>query len=133
MNYTIYIAAPFARKADGIAVRGVLQEMGHTVTSSWLDEPDAEGAGLPSDPETCREMSLRDFADIRSASVLLVLTDPRPIGVGHHVELGYALASDLVVVVAGPVKSVFHHLASRIFPSWAAAKMFFEQERTPAT
>lgn len=118
---TIYIAAPWANRATARVVRDELRTLGHEVTSSWLDEAGDAGS-VPSDPEAGRAAATTDFLDIDRAALFLVLTDPRPIGAGHHVELGYALAHRKHIVVVGLIKSTFHYLADHIYPDWPTAR-----------
>lgn len=117
---SIYIAAPWVNKQQSRQVRTELEELGHRVTSRWLDEEDS--SSMPEDPEYCQRVAKEDLRDIDDAHLFLILTDERPVGGGHHVELGYALAREKHIVVVGPAKSVFHHLAHHIYPDWGAAK-----------
>lgn len=117
---SIYIAAPWANREIAKGVRVELVSLGHLVTSRWLDVPDT--GQLPSDRELCLREAKTDVEDIALADTLLVLTDPRPIGVGHHVEFGIALAAGKRIILAGPVKSVFHHMADAIYADWEDAK-----------
>lgn len=119
---TIYLASPWISRDGTRTVRGELVGNGHIVTSRWLDVP--EGAAVP-DRERGLHEARMDFEDIDRADTILVLTDARPIGAGHHVELGYALARGKRVIVVGPVKSVFHYLADEHFENWEIARSFF--------
>lgn len=115
---TIYIAAPFQNRDDARKKRDFLVGKGHVVTSRWIDTPFQGDDTLT--PEQRVAEARMDLEDISRADVFVVLTDPRPIGVGHHVEFGYALAIGLEMVVIGPSKSIFHDLATR-YETWEEA------------
>ncbi len=119
---SIYLAAPWVNREAMRVVRDDLVAMGHVVTSRWLDIEDLGQSPVPDDFEVCREAAINDFDDIIYADMFLVLTDERPVGAGHHVELGYALALGKHVVVVGPIKSIFHHLADHHYATWEEAK-----------
>lgn len=115
----IYLAAPWANRVATRAIRDELVAMGCEVTSRWLDVPD--GPQVPDEARAIQEARM-DIDDINAAEMLIVLTDERPIGAGHHVEFGYAMAIGLDLVVVGPIKSVFHYLAGYRFSDWPSAK-----------
>lgn len=119
MTY-IYVAAPWKNRDQARDAAQALLRDGHRITSRWL----SDGHDLVDiqwrSPQCVREARM-DLADVRDASTVLVLTTSEPIGVGHHVEFGYALATGKVVVVAGPLRSVFHPLANFWYPTWAEA------------
>lgn len=115
---SIYLASPWVCRDRTRAVRSDLVERGYTVTSRWLDVPD--GPAVP-DAARGRAEAAKDLADIDAAEAIIVLTDDRPIGAGHHVEFGYALARGKRMIVVGPVKSVFHYLADDSFEDWPTA------------
>lgn len=117
---SIYLAAPWVNREVARVVRDELEAVGHVVTSRWLGVLDS--GPIPSSPEKCKQEANMDLNDIDLASLFLVLTDERPVGAGHHVELGYALAKKKHIVVVGPIKSVFHHLADHHFDTWKDAK-----------
>lgn len=119
----IYVASPFANQEVSRMVAGKLIGRGHEVTAAWLH---AEAVDM-ADAEASRIAAERDVLDVLRADTLLVLTDFRPVGAGHHVEFGLALAvrylrpQPMFVVVAGPVKSIFHHMADRYYEDWSQA------------
>lgn len=115
----IYLAAPWVNREATRTIRDELVAMGHEVTSRWLDVPD--GPQIPDEARSKTE-AVMDLDDIDRSDCLVVTTDERPIGAGHHVEFGYAMAIGLRLVVIGPMKSVFHYLPDDRFPDWASAK-----------
>jgi nucleoside 2-deoxyribosyltransferase len=102
----IYIAAPFASKAEAQDIRVKLERQGWTVTSNWLDTP----YGVEEcRPEVLREEAFRDLTDIHRASDFLLLNWPGSQG-GMLVELGFAMARGKRIWVMGPLSNVFLHL-----------------------
>lgn len=120
---SVYVAAPFAWRAEAISAARILTERGFRSTARWHSSP---GVDPRTDGAGSRKAAEEDVEDVLAAQVLLVLTDERPIGAGHHVELGLAIVARRVdptrkIVVAGPTKSVFHWLADEVFADWAVA------------
>ncbi len=106
LNLSIYIAAPFQLRQQAIFLMTALEQLGFTVTASWLrvqDMPD------------CDASARMDLADVDRAHVLLALNpaDWGTVGTGgRHVELGYAIAKGKQVILLGARSNVFHHLAT---------------------
>lgn len=99
----VYIAAPFPLKCEAVALKAVLEGLGHSVTSTWLridDMPDTDAAAR------------LDLSDVARADVLLALNpfgwEVKGTG-GRHAELGAALILDKPVVLLGVRSNVFHH------------------------
>jgi len=121
----IYIAAPFKRQAFAANVAKYLVAKGHRVTSRWISATNVELDFHSKAP--CLAESHKDLFDIDAADFVLVLTVPEPIGAGHHVEVGYAIGKGKRFVVAGPIKSVFHHMASHHYLDVEEAFMRIEE------
>lgn len=120
---TAYVAAPFDNQRVAVLAAADMAAHGWEITSTWLT---AKLANMTNRDE-CVQAAKADLADVKRARVLVVLTDPRPIGAGHHVELGYFRAwreieKERQIVVVGPHKSVFHWLADLYYPTWEVAK-----------
>lgn len=111
-----YIASPWVNRAKARLVRSDLLAMGHSVSSAWLDGPDT--GSLPNDRMVAISEALADEREVRGCEGLLTLTVPGTEGTGHIAEFGMALILGKFLVVAGPVKSIFHHRADFIFASW---------------
>lgn len=118
----IYLAAAFNRKAELQSVKKALVEMGHEVTSRWLD-------GDP-DPRP-HLVAQRDLADIDDSDLLVVFTAPRetPETSGHHFEAGYAYGKDIPVWIVGPAENVFYSRTPAF--STVAALLTQLYQRTP--
>lgn len=104
-----YIAGAYARRFEFRQHADQLRALGHTVTSSWIDthedgqDFEAHAAGW----------SKRDFEDIEAADIMLSFTEPKGstnTRGGRHVELGYALAKEKLIVVIGRKETTFHYL-----------------------
>jgi len=99
----IYIAAPYPIRHQAVEVMNWLEATGHTVTSRWL-RGEVEG--------NTDENARKDFDDIASSDALLLINpqDWANVGTGgRHVELGYALAIGITVILLGVRTNVFHH------------------------
>lgn len=118
----VYLAGRYDRRLELLGYAGQLGRH-HLSTARWLTGAH-EGA---TDPETLVRYAAEDLEDIDRSDVLVVFTEDPSIGHtsgGRHVEMGYALASDIEVVVVGPIENIFHHLVeaegSR-YDTWAEA------------
>ena len=99
----IYIATAYELRDHAISVMHHLEALGHEVTSGWLH------GHVGMDDEHAR----RDLADVLAADLLLLLNpaDYAEKGTGgRHVEVGYALALNIPVVIVGVRSNIFHHL-----------------------
>ena len=100
----IYLAASWSRREEMRDVRVKLEGEGHVVTSRWLDEKEGEPKAVA---------ARADLDDIDASDVLLAFTENADVGYqtgGRHVELGYALAKRIPVILVGLRENVFHHL-----------------------
>lgn len=117
----IYIAACFGQQAEVREKAKELEALGHECTSSWrFETPTGDG----SEPEHSKKYALAanaDLTDIRRSDMLVLLTGQVSTTGGKHFEVGYALASELDVVIVGKPENVFHWLLPR-FETWKAFK-----------
>lgn len=114
MSRLIYLAARYGRRDEMQGVAKVIEERGHTVTSSWIDEAQAENI----------DSALVDLQDVDKAEVLVLFTDRHGSfnsGGGRHFEMGYAYATGKVVCVIGDRETLFCHLPGiHVFPDLEA-------------
>lgn len=100
----VYLTAMWKRQEEMRRHRFLLQAHEHVVTSRWLDEQ-------PGTPEyTAAQI---DIDDIDASDVLVAFTEKPDIGYytgGRHIEVGYAIARSIPVIVVGPRENVFYHL-----------------------
>lgn len=126
----IYLAARYSRYAEMQGVRDVLESIGHTVTSRWIDlhADTGERYGrsfnqqeLNDLPKMCSAFAVRDFEDIDASEWLVSFTDKEGGGKGgRHVEFGYAVAKEKRLTVVGPRENVFHtYPGVEWHPSWS--------------
>jgi nucleoside 2-deoxyribosyltransferase len=118
----IYLAATYSRHAEMRGYRSELQNLGHKVTSRWIDVGGEVmgAAGLASVPATGAGYAEHDLEDIRAADVVIVFTDVPSSTGGLHVELGYAFGLGKQVIISGPRTNVFHALPeAKWYPGWA--------------
>lgn len=100
---SIYIAAPYPKRDDAIALMTQLEAAGFIVTSTWLRELDSMADNY----------ARLDLADVAKADCLLAFNpagwENQGTG-GRHVEYGYALALGKAIVLYGAKSHIFHHL-----------------------
>ncbi len=124
----VYLASRYARREEMQAVAADLQQMGHTVTSRWINGSH-ELEDHPA-PEDRRRLAQEDMLDILDANCLISFTEqPRASGEspgrgGRHVEFGIALGGcTMRLIVVGWRENVFHWLPRvEFFPDWQGAK-----------
>lgn len=133
----IYLAARYSRNEEMRGVRDVLEGIGHTVTSRWIDCHAGKyltsftPEHLNSDPEYCARLGLHDIEDIDAADMVISFTDAAGGGKGgRHVEFGYALAQPSKrVVLVGPRENIFHTLPRvEHFASWTGLAVSLSSE-----
>jgi hypothetical protein len=111
----IYLAASYKNHPEMRIVRGLLNAIGHDVTSRWI-----EGNHTADTPAQSRLFGEHDLEDLERANMLIAFLGPSTTG-GWHVEFGYALAirrRDMtfgddayrIAVVGAIDRNVFHHL-----------------------
>jgi hypothetical protein len=102
----IYLAALYSERLTMLENAAKLREMGHEVTSRWIDGME-EG-------QTREYSALLDLADIKSARCVMSFSLPyrtSHIGGGRHVEFGMAyVLGKRMVVVGEKGEHVFHYL-----------------------
>ena len=100
----IYVAGPFSERHRLGQVRDELRFRSFAVTSRWLD------------PEWTKfkdaDTAVIDLEDLEAADMVLAFTEQESTRGGMMVEIGYALASGKPVVVIGPRRNNFLHLAN---------------------
>lgn len=121
---SVYLAARFDRKVELAGYAAELRDLGYTVTSRWLTGVHDATSARALDEGDLWAFAMEDFEDIDNANLLIAFTEDPSIGYtsgGRHVELGYALATGLDVIVVGPRENVFHACLSR-YETWTEAR-----------
>lgn len=121
----LYIASLFDDRIRLRPIRDKLNEMGHKVVSTWLDEADEI---LANDPQTYADtpydIAQRDYRQIRECDAIVLDTlNVTPRG-GREVELGYAVGIGKLAYLVGPKRNVFHYTLPG-WATWAEALEFF--------
>lgn len=137
----IYLAARYSRNAEMRGARDVLEALGHTVTSRWIDCHAGKylvsftPEHLNSDPGYCSRLGLHDIEDLSSADTVISFTDAEGGGKGgRHVEFGYALAQPgKRIILVGPRENIFHTLPQvEHYPTWRSFVIAISAERDAA-
>ena len=124
----IYTAATFSEQVRIRSKKEQLIQMGHTITSTWLEEslyvrPD----GMPEEVFE-HKMAIKDLQEIAMADCFIVDVDNPSKTAGKMVETGFALARHKLIYVVGvpPAHSIFLSLADKHFNSWDELFDFFK-------
>ncbi len=107
----VYVAASWREAASARAAMAKLVEHGCVVTRDWTDLA-AQYPGDEAPVQEARNHALDDLIGVRTCDVLLLLTHKPSSSGGLWVELGAAIADQKRIVIAGPVRNVFCHLAA---------------------
>lgn len=114
----IYIAAPWVRRPEAIAIGQQFIDAGHELTSRWFYHETSPG-GDPNDPtgSTSPVMAIigqavEDIADVRRADVLVVLNLEK--SEGKAVETGIAIAAKIPVISVGRRSNIFQALGYEV-------------------
>jgi hypothetical protein len=123
----IYLAARYSSHPEMRGVRDVLEALGHTVTSRWIDcHTDVVGdftssftvETLAEKTGECAPLGQHDLDDLDAADCVISFASTGGKG-GRHVEFGYALAKGKRMVLVGPRENVFHTLSQVVhYPDW---------------
>lgn len=130
----VYLAAPYAARADMALEAMVLQAHGHIITSRWIwathpIEPGTVDAAPAHSDYHLRYQTAQDLEDIDGADAVILFTSSwtmetynlhrhQTISGGRHVEVGYALAKKKLVIVLGDPENIFHRGACAIAGNW---------------
>ena len=115
MTLKVYIAAPWAFKAQASTIKKQFEAQGFTVTSRWIDfheNKPADQTGLAYDKSVLVREAIHDVEDVSSSDVL-VLFNTQKRGEetsGKAVETGIAIAKGIPIILVGEMSNIFHHL-----------------------
>jgi hypothetical protein len=105
----LYLAGPSCELPRIVAIRDALTNVGHVVTSRWIDIVQQEHAGGKTDADVsearlieCAEINLHDLAEAEMMVYVVEHNGRKSVGAG--VELGYQLrmCRDRIVVLQEP-------------------------------
>lgn len=109
----IYIAGRYSRRDEFRGVAKQLEEMGHEMTSTWLDENEPLQSHMGDhSPDWYAKTAQTDLMDISNSDAVLFFAEDPKVGTprgGRHVEFGYAIARGKFIFVIGPEENVFHY------------------------
>lgn len=134
----IYLASRYSRREELCGYRVQLEELGHTVTSRWLNgkhQISNEGAPIGDHGEKLVEdgscevaaalrqsFAVEDVMDVQAAEMVISFTEEPRSGHsrgGRHVEFGIGLERGADMVVIGHRENLFHWLPTvAFFKTW---------------
>ena len=113
----VYIAAPWVRRPEAIAIGEQFKAAGHELTSRWFyhqsssgDPMDPSGSSSPMDE--IRHQASEDITDVRRAQALVVLNLEK--SEGKAVETGIAIAAGIPVISVGKRSNIFQSLGHEV-------------------
>lgn len=109
----IYLAARYDQRDRMLGIRDVLTAMGHTITSTWIDNK-TDGfkpSEMNTDPGSSSPHAQRDMDEVLESDAIAVFTAyGRSLTGGRQVELGIALAAGKRILLIGPRENIFQTL-----------------------
>ena len=133
----LYLSTVFENRDILLPVCHHLRELGHEITSSWLDQikPQSDmiyqtlrGDGTERDIAFTRQQAKQDHADIDACEIFVVFIDknkPSPRG-GTDIETGYALGKGKEVWIVGDKVSHFHWAGCPAVRHYTGVHVFLE-------
>ena len=115
-----YTAATFAEQARIRANKEILLQLGHIITSTWLEESlFVRPEGMPEEVFE-RKMAMKDLQEVAMADCFILDVENTSKTAGKMVEVGFALAKHKLVYIVGtpPPHSIFLLLADKHFKTW---------------
>lgn len=123
LSLSVYLAGPWADRAQVRAVRDQLVEAGIPVNSRWIDSHHTDEANV-----THEDMAIEawnDIEDVVKSKVLMVWNSQK--SEGKAFETGVAIALQKDVIIIGERTNVFHHLPMVIVPDTNEAIKAYRQ------
>jgi len=116
-----YLAGRYSRRKELLGYAQQLRDLGHVVTSRWLD-------GTHEALDSCASQDDRSFwaeddlNDINNADIFLAFTESDSSGRGgRHFEAGFAAATGKLIVCFGPEEgNIFYAFFPRFEDFWEA-------------
>lgn len=115
-----YTAATFAEQARIRGHKEQLIQLGHTITSTWLEESLFVRPEGMQEETFERKMAMKDLQEVAMADCFILDVENPSRTAGKMVETGFALAKHKLVYVVGkaPPHSIFLLLADKHFDTW---------------
>ncbi len=143
----VYLAAPYPARNQIRRYADQLEQIGFTITSTWLNEqheitPGTIDAATDLDSEQTNLHVHTDVKDVSRSDLLVLVTnsasDEYSYSGGRHVETGIALAQGIPVIVVGEPENIFHRSTyCTLVPNWEralvelAARLVLHERRAP--
>lgn len=113
-----YLGSRWSRREELCDVRTELNDMGHEVTSRWLDNPlDRKGDGSHLHHDTLEQIAVMDFEDLIKSDCVVIFTENdsdkkrgRNAKGGFWVEFGIAIALNKRTLLVGPKSNAFCYM-----------------------
>ena len=113
-SMSVYLAAPYRRRAELQFYAADLKQQGLECTSSWLrGEHLVTEEAIATEPAAGQDFAIEDWKDIRRSTVLVLFTEQvrEAHRGGCQVEFGIALEQrETKLAIVGPRMNVFHTL-----------------------
>lgn len=109
-THLFYICARFGRQAEARLFSKKLEMLGHTITSTWVDQVELE-MYRDSDPRVWERAAVKDVHEVMESDALIYLSEVEENEWGRggrHVEFGVALGLEIPIFVIGPKENLFH-------------------------
>lgn len=115
----IYLAARYSQHPELKILRSQLEELGHSITSSWLDIGGKSFTleELENEPDRCSIRGQADLDDVVKADCLIFISSQGGKG-GRHVEYGIALGLGKRIIILGHRENVFHTLTDEVYSTY---------------
>lgn len=122
----VYIAGKYSAWPRLEQRREEMRQLGYSVSSTWIDTGRSVvvrsgNNSLALDDGLNRVAAERDIHEVLEAEMLVLDTFDESYTGGREVELGFALDRELVTVLIGPKRNVFHYLVNYSFNNWEEA------------
>jgi hypothetical protein len=110
----VYIAAPWARKPEAIAVGELFKAAGHVVTSRWFAHPGslADSTGNACPLADIQRQASEDIVDVLTSEALVVLNLEK--SEGKAFETGIAFLAQIPIISVGPRLHIFQSLGTEV-------------------
>lgn len=113
----VYLAAPFEKREEALAIKAELEKHHVRVISTWLTPDDNQSMnaleGHRNKHDECRKRALIDIAEIQRCNVFILLKPKawhrQPTTGGHHGETVGAIVMGKPVIIYGDRENVFHY------------------------
>lgn len=106
-NLVVYLAAPWADRAEAREVRDIITSHGIEVNSRWLDTHHTTEEEATH--EVLSKEALNDVEDVLNCDILMLWNTQK--SEGKAVETGMALIAQKGIILIGDRSNVFHHLS----------------------